>query len=94
MAACFCKKGLGPIHDIQERLQYLSETIVGWLKQKIEKELVPHEIKDFIEDICKVLETIHEIITHIEQDSSLAKDALTKTLNDVQCLLKHFNVSV
>jgi len=93
MAACFCKKGLGPIHDIQEGLQYLSETIAG-LKQKIEKELVPHEIKDIMEDICKVLETIHEIVTHIEQDSSLAKEVLTKTLNDVQSLLKHFNVSV
>jgi len=87
------KKGLGPIHDIQEGLQYLSETIAG-LKQKIEKELVPHEMKDIMEDTCKVLETIHETITNIEQDSSLAKDVLTKTLNDMQSLLKHFNVSV
>jgi len=93
MAACFCKKGLGPIHDIHEGLLYLSETITG-LKQKIEKELVPHEIKDIMEDICKVLETIHEIVTHIEQDSSLAKEVLTKTSNDIQSLLKHFNVSV
>jgi len=87
------KKGLGPIHDIQEGLQYLSETIAG-LKQKIEKELVPHEMKDIMEDICRVQETIHETITNIEQDSSLAKDVLTKTLNDMQSLLKHFNVSV
>jgi len=64
MAACVHKKGLGPIHDIQEGLQYLSETIAG-LKQKIEKEIVPHEIKDIMEDICKVLENIHEIVTHI-----------------------------
>jgi len=90
MAACFCKKGLGPIHDIQEGLQYLSESIAG-LKQKIEKELVPHEIKNIMGDI---LETIHKIVTHIEQDSSLAKEVLSKTLNDVQSLLKHFNVSV
>jgi len=93
MAACFCKKGLGPIHDIQEGRQYLSETITG-LKQKIEKELVPHEIKDIMEDVHKVLETIHKIVTHIEQDSSLAKEVLSKTSNEVQSLLKHFNVSV
>jgi len=24
--ACFCKKGLGHVHDIREGLQYLSET--------------------------------------------------------------------
>jgi len=31
----------------------LPETIAG-LKQKVEKEFNPHEIKDIMEDICKV----------------------------------------
>jgi len=68
--ACFCKKGLGPVHDIHEGLQYLSETIAE-LKQKIASE---HEIKDIIEDIHKLLQAIHEIVVHIEQDSALTKD--------------------
>jgi len=83
--ACFCKKGLGPVHD----MQYLSETIAE-LEQKIASELVPHEIKDIIEDIHQ---TAHEIFGHIEQDSALTKDVLTKTSTDVQSLLKHFNLS-
>jgi len=74
--ACFCKKGLGPVHDIHEGLQYLSETIAE-LKQKIALELVPHEIKDIIGDIHKLLQAIHEIVGHIEQDSVLKKDVLT-----------------
>jgi len=57
--AWFCKKGLGPVHDICEGLQYLSETITE-LKQKITSELIPHEIKDIIEDIHKLLQAIHE----------------------------------
>jgi len=61
--ACFCKKGLGPVHDICEVLQYLSESIAE-LKQKITSKLVPHEIKDIIEDIHKLLQAIHEIITY------------------------------
>jgi len=81
--ACFCKKGLGPVHDIREGLQYLSETIAE-LKQKITSEIVPHEIKDIIEDIHKLLQAIHEIFGHIEQDSALTKDVLTKTSIDVQ----------
>jgi len=72
---------------------YQRQWLAG-LKLKIEKELVLHEIKDIMEDICKVLETIQEIVTHIEQDSSLAKEVLTKTLNDIQSLLKHFSISV
>jgi len=76
--ACFCKKGLGPVHDIHEGLQYLSETIAE-LKQKITSELIPHEIKDIIEDIHKLLQAIHETVGHIEQDSALRKDVLTKT---------------
>jgi len=90
--ACFRKKGLGPVHDICERLQYLSETIAE-LKQKITSELVPHEIKDIIEDIHKLLQAINEIVVHIEQDSALTKDVLTKTSSDIQSLLKHFNLS-
>jgi len=84
--ACFCKKGLGLVHDIREGLQYLSETIAE-LKQKITSELVPHEIKDIIEDIHRLLEAIHEIGVHKEQDSALTKDVLTKTSLDVQLLL-------
>jgi len=63
--ACFHKRGLGPVHDISEGLQYLSETIAE-LKQKITSELVPHKIKDIIEDIHKLLQAIHKIIGHIE----------------------------
>jgi len=63
------KKGLGPVHDICEWLQYLSETIAE-LKQKITSELVPHEIKDIIEDIHKLLQAIHEIFGNIKQDIS------------------------
>jgi len=86
--ACFCKKGLGPVHDICEGLQYLSETIAE-LKQKITSELIPHKIKDIIEDIHKLLQAIHEIIGHIEQDSALTKDVLTKTSTDVQFVKWH-----
>jgi len=85
--ACFCKKGLGPVHNIHEGLQYQSETITE-LKQKITSELVPYEIKDIIEDIPQILQVIYEIVGHIEQDS-----ALTKTSTDVQSLLKNFNLS-
>jgi len=88
--ACFCKRGLGPVHDICEGSQYLSETITE-LKQKMRSELVPHEIKDIIEDTHKILQSIHEIVGHIEQDSALTKDVLTKN-TDVQSLLKHFNL--
>jgi len=88
--ACFCKKGLGPVHDICKGLQYLSETIAE-LKQKITSELVPHEIKDIIKDIPRLLQVIHEIVGHIEHDSALTKDVLTKTSSDVQLLLKNFN---
>jgi len=75
-----------------EGLQYLSETIAG-LKQKITSELIPHKIKDIIEDIHKLLQAVHKIFGHIEQDSALTKDALTKSSTDVQLLLKHFNLS-
>jgi len=90
--ACFCKKGLGLVHDIHKGLQYLSETIAG-LKQKITSEIVPHEIKDIIEDIHRLLQVIHKIVGHIEHDSALTKDVLTKTSSDVQLLLKHINLS-
>jgi len=90
--ACFRKKGLGPVHDICKGWQYLSETMAE-LKQKITSELVPHEIRDIIEDIHKLLQAIHEIVVHIEQDSALTKDVLTKTSSDIQSLLKHFNLS-
>jgi len=73
-------------------LQYLSETIAE-LKQKITSEIVLHEIKDIIENIHKPLQAIHKIVGHIEQDSALTKDVLTKTSTDVQPLLKHFNLS-
>jgi len=66
--ACFCKRGLGPVHDIHKGLQYLSETITE-LKQKITSELIPHKIKDIIEDINKLVQAIHKIVGHIEQDS-------------------------
>jgi len=89
--ACFCKKGLGPVHDICKGLQYLSESIAE-LKQKITSELVPHKIKGIIEYIHKLLQAIHKIIGHIEQDSVLTKDVLTKTSTDIQSLLKHFNL--
>jgi len=59
-------QGLGPVHDICEGLQYLSETIAE-LKQKVTSEIVLHEIKDIIEDIHK-LQAIHETVGHIEQD--------------------------
>jgi len=71
----------------------MCNTILPELKQKITSKLVPHEIKDIIEDIHKLLQAIHEIIGHIEQDSVLTKDVLTKTSTDVQSLLKHFNLS-
>jgi len=45
----------------------------------ITSELIPHEIKDIIEDIHKLLQAIHEIIRHIEQDSLLMNDVLTKS---------------
>jgi len=80
--ACFCKKGLGLVHDISKGLQYLSETIAE-LKQKITSELLLHEIKDIIEDICKLLQAFHKIIGHIEHDCALTKDVLTKTSTDV-----------
>jgi len=70
----------------------LSETIAE-LKQKITSELIPHEIKDIIENIHKLLQAIHEIVGHIEQDSALMKAVLTKTSTDVKSLLKHFNLS-
>jgi len=60
--ACFCKKGLGPVHNIHKGLQYLSETITE-LKQKITSELILHEIQDIIEDIHKLLQAIHKIMT-------------------------------
>jgi len=88
---CFHKKGLGPVHDIRKGLQYLSETMAE-LKQKITSELIPHEIKDIIEDIHKLLQAIHKIAGHIEQDSALTKDVPTKASTDVQSLLKHFNL--
>jgi len=90
--ACFRKKGLGPIHDIKEGLTYLSETVAE-LKQKITSELVPHDLKAVIEDIHTMLQVIHEIIEHIEKDSALTKEILSKTSTDVQSLLKHFNLS-
>jgi len=90
--ACFLKKGLGPVQDIREGLTYLSETIAK-LKQKITSELVPHQIKEVIEDIHNLLQAIHEIVEHIEKDSALTKEILTKTSTDVQSLLKHFNLS-
>jgi len=89
--ACFCKKGLGPVHDIHEGLQFLSEPIAE-LKQKITSDLVLHEIKDIIEDIYKPLQAIHKIVGQIEKDSALTKDVLRKTSTDVQLLLKHFNL--
>jgi len=63
------------------------------IKQKITSELVPHVIKDIIEDIHKLLQAFHEIVVHIEQDSALTKDVLTKTSSDIQSLLKNFNLS-
>jgi len=50
------------------------------LKQKIASEIVPHEIKDIIEDIHKLLQAIHEIVGHIEQ-----------TLHKKICYYKNFN---
>jgi len=80
--ACFCKKGLGLVHDICKVLQYLSETI-SELKQNITSEIIPCEIKDIIEDIHKLLQAIYEIIGHIEHNSALTKDVLTKSSTDV-----------
>jgi len=60
----------------------ISETIAE-LKQKITSELIPYGIKDIIEDIHKLLQAIHEIVGHIEQNSALIKDVLTKTSTDV-----------
>jgi len=82
---------LGLVHDIHEGLQYLSETIAE-LKQKITSELILPEIKYIIEDIPKLFQAIHEIVGHIEHNSALTKDVLTKTSSDVQLLLKHFNL--
>jgi len=66
---------------ICEGLQYLPETIIE-LKQKITLELIPHnEIKDIIKDIPKLLQAIYEIVGHIEKDSALMRDVLTKTSN-------------
>jgi len=82
--ACFCcKKGLGLVDDIHKGLPYLSETIAE-LKQKITSELIPHEIKDIIEDIHKLLQPIHKIVGHIEHDSTLTKDVLTNK-NFIRC---------
>jgi len=58
---------LGPLHDIQEGLQYLSETIAE-LKQKITSELIPHEIKDIIEDIHRLPQVIHKIVEEYRYD--------------------------
>jgi len=43
---------------------------ISELKQKITSGPITHEIKDIIEDIHKLLQAIHEIVGHIEQDSA------------------------
>jgi len=65
-------------------IEVLLTTAREFVKQKITSELVPHEMKDIIEDIHKLLQAIHKIVGHIEQDSVLTKDVLTKTSTDIQ----------
>jgi len=91
--ACLCKTKGVILHGLQEAVVSLSETIAE-IKNRIETALAPSELTSIITDIHMVLQAIHKIVIHIQQDSSKAQEVIAKTSSNVKILLKHFNVSI